>query len=344
LDNKLPPQWLTWLVIAANVLAVADLPYGYYQVLRILVTGYAGYLSYSYFRGPGDALGWGLAFVAVLYNPFLPVAMSKEFHALINLATAALLAFELKVARGSEPKYSVDSLVAAIREPPRAPIVTPPEAPARPRYFALSALLLVGVGAAAVIFVAGRGDHASEAEVAEPRTSIANHSSDETSSDETSSGMLPTAPSESAEYPNIGTLEATAEASNPPLDQDAARELVASQFAAGSAQAPEALAFITANYAPMVNFYGEPTQLGEIIRQKAEYFERWPTRRFSVGEGMQANCDGDECTITGLVDFEAEAPERDARSSGTSTFAYKIRNINGVPMIVAENGQVIRRD
>ena len=89
-----PPTWLTRAIAAASFLAVLDLPHAYYQLLRLLVTAYAGYMVYRYYHSPKQLWGWAFAFIALLYNPIFPIEMSKEAHTPINLAIAAAILFE----------------------------------------------------------------------------------------------------------------------------------------------------------------------------------------------------------------------------------------------------------
>lgn len=94
-----PPHWLGWSIAALNVLAVADMPYGYYQLLRLLVTGYMGYLAALYFIRRSAPWAWAFGFVALLYNPIFVITMDKEFHALVNVIVAAAIAWEIKALR-----------------------------------------------------------------------------------------------------------------------------------------------------------------------------------------------------------------------------------------------------
>lgn len=98
-ELKYPPPWMTKLVAAANLLAILDLPYGYYQLLRLVVTGYAAYVSYLHFRQGLSGWAWSFAFIALLYNPVFLITMSKEFHILVNLMVAAAIVGEWKIAR-----------------------------------------------------------------------------------------------------------------------------------------------------------------------------------------------------------------------------------------------------
>lgn len=120
--NK-PPSWLACTIAGANILAVLDMPYGYYQFLRLIVTGYAGYVSYVYFRRGPSQWGWAFGTVALLYNPLFLVTMSKEFHTLVNLAVAGLVVFEFyKLRKIEQPPASVPEVkeVPKTAPPPRS--------------------------------------------------------------------------------------------------------------------------------------------------------------------------------------------------------------------------------
>ncbi len=72
------------------VLAVFDLPYGYYSFLRLAVT--AGTIALLVLLR-GEAPGWliGLAVVALLWNPVFPVPLSSEAWLPLDLLGAAFM-------------------------------------------------------------------------------------------------------------------------------------------------------------------------------------------------------------------------------------------------------------
>jgi len=91
-------------VIIASVLLLLALldgwPYDYFVVLRFVVTGvslYVALLAYS-----SEKFGWtGLfAVLAVLFNPILPVHLTREIWTTIDLVVAILMissTFALKI-------------------------------------------------------------------------------------------------------------------------------------------------------------------------------------------------------------------------------------------------------
>ena len=77
-----------WVAIAALVAAVVPIwPYGLYTLLRLVVTGVA--LFALYVLRTGDAKRTvGLAVVALLFNPLVPVQLSRLAWLPIDLGVA----------------------------------------------------------------------------------------------------------------------------------------------------------------------------------------------------------------------------------------------------------------
>lgn len=86
------PNALVYFVPAAmNIFALLEMPYGYYQLLRIVVTGCALAIFY-YTRGqaamPSHLI---LLAIAAIYNPVMKIHMERDVHIIFNLATVAAL-------------------------------------------------------------------------------------------------------------------------------------------------------------------------------------------------------------------------------------------------------------
>ncbi len=94
---KTTPWWL-WIIASAMLLiATVRMPYGYYTVTRIVVCGLAAYLAYAgWERGVLSRL-WSTIFglVAVLFNPILPVYLSRRTWYPIDITVALLFAAHL---------------------------------------------------------------------------------------------------------------------------------------------------------------------------------------------------------------------------------------------------------
>ena len=82
---------LAWYIpIGMLVIAVLPLPYGYFMLLRLVVTAAAAYVAYENFSR--DIASWGIVFViiALLFNPFYVVHFDKALWAVIDLIVAGL--------------------------------------------------------------------------------------------------------------------------------------------------------------------------------------------------------------------------------------------------------------
>ncbi len=79
---------LVWLVpIAALGGALLDMPYGYYQLLRVLVFCATAYLVLESHRRGYVAWVWALGGTAIVYNPFFKLALGGELWTMVNIAT-----------------------------------------------------------------------------------------------------------------------------------------------------------------------------------------------------------------------------------------------------------------
>lgn len=74
-----------------SVIALVELPYGYYMLLRLVVCAAAVVIAWKRFAGNSSSV-WGVIFagVALLFNPILPVHFSRELWAVLDSVTAAV--------------------------------------------------------------------------------------------------------------------------------------------------------------------------------------------------------------------------------------------------------------
>lgn len=91
-------------IIAAILLifAIDKHPYGYYTLLRFVVCGVTAYGAY--FAASIEKRGWTwiLGAIAILFNPFIPIRLGRDFWAFIDIAIAVILFASLILLR--EPK------------------------------------------------------------------------------------------------------------------------------------------------------------------------------------------------------------------------------------------------
>ena len=87
------------ITAAMLLLALALWPYGYYQLLRFVVCGAAVYVAYTAYDWQKMWAVWLFGFIALLFNPLIPIHLSREIWQPINVVCAILfivVAFVLK--------------------------------------------------------------------------------------------------------------------------------------------------------------------------------------------------------------------------------------------------------
>ena len=79
------PYKVYFAVAALLLLALADMPYGYYTFLRLVVTVFAGCLAYNAFKANDKNYAWLFGAVALLFNPIIKVPLDRDIWAIIDL-------------------------------------------------------------------------------------------------------------------------------------------------------------------------------------------------------------------------------------------------------------------
>lgn len=85
--------WPIYVVPGAMlIIALGDLPYGYYQVLRLVVCGASAYLAFLAFSAKRKSVcGELLVANAIVFNPIIPVYLSREIWSVLDIVSAVLL-------------------------------------------------------------------------------------------------------------------------------------------------------------------------------------------------------------------------------------------------------------
>ena len=81
-------------------LALADNPYGYYQILRWVIAGVTGHSAYLAYEQDKNAWTWVLAITAILFNPIAPIHLDRQTWSILDIIAAAIIftsIFKLKV-------------------------------------------------------------------------------------------------------------------------------------------------------------------------------------------------------------------------------------------------------
>lgn len=92
---------LLWPGVGAGAMllaAVGPWPYGYYQLLRLVVCGAGAYFAYTTYQWGKLRAVWVFGAIAVLFNPLLPVHLTREIWAVIDVVcAAAFIAGSIKI-------------------------------------------------------------------------------------------------------------------------------------------------------------------------------------------------------------------------------------------------------
>ncbi|MGH7901122.1 MAG: DUF6804 family protein [Thermodesulfobacteriota bacterium] len=74
-------------------------PYGYYTLLRLVVCGSASYVAFISYSIDKKNWMWVMVFIALLFNPLIPIHLDKTTWLLIDIIVALLfivVLFKLK--------------------------------------------------------------------------------------------------------------------------------------------------------------------------------------------------------------------------------------------------------
>ena len=90
------PKPLIHIMVVLLVVAAFPVPYGYYSLLKIMACGvfiWAAIISHS--KG-GSYLPWIFVVLIVLFNPIIPVYLSKELWIPVDVGAAIFLLLSMK--------------------------------------------------------------------------------------------------------------------------------------------------------------------------------------------------------------------------------------------------------
>jgi hypothetical protein len=92
---KSPPTWLSLAIIVLLLVATAGAPHGYYQLLRLTVSAYAGWMAWRCHRDARGPWAWAFGLVLLINNPVWPIVMHEDTHAIFDLLSAGVVFGEL---------------------------------------------------------------------------------------------------------------------------------------------------------------------------------------------------------------------------------------------------------
>ncbi len=83
---------LLWPGVGAGAMllaAVGPWPYGYYQLLRLVVCGVGAYFAYTAYQWGKLRAAWLFGGIAALFNPFVPIHLPRELWIPIDVICGA---------------------------------------------------------------------------------------------------------------------------------------------------------------------------------------------------------------------------------------------------------------
>ena len=86
---------LKLVVAIILLLCLADMPYGFYTVVRFVSAFTFAYLSYDYFKSKKEGLGFVFAALALLFQPFFKVALGRTIWNIVDVVVAVGLLYLL---------------------------------------------------------------------------------------------------------------------------------------------------------------------------------------------------------------------------------------------------------
>jgi hypothetical protein len=93
--HLVPALLITFLLLIATL----HLPYGYYTFLRWVTCGMGGFTAFIAYRWGAKWAVWLFIPIAILFNPFIPIYLTREIWQPIDVVCAIIFgisAFALK--------------------------------------------------------------------------------------------------------------------------------------------------------------------------------------------------------------------------------------------------------
>ncbi len=66
-------------------------PYGFFTLLRLVVFGTTVYLSWLAYRSERQVLTWVFGFIALVFNPLIPLHLGRDLWRVVDLLVAVFL-------------------------------------------------------------------------------------------------------------------------------------------------------------------------------------------------------------------------------------------------------------
>lgn len=89
------PKIVKIVIAVLMLLCLADMPYGFYELMRFVAMLGFGYLSYEYYKA--GQTKWAVTFgvLLLLFQPLFKLALGRELWNIIDVAVAAVMVYLL---------------------------------------------------------------------------------------------------------------------------------------------------------------------------------------------------------------------------------------------------------
>lgn len=91
MDNKSKNIATIISVVLLILSVIGRWPYGFYTLLRIIVFGTTVYLSWLAYRNEKQSWAWVFGFIALIFNPLIPLYLDRDLWKAIDLIVAVFL-------------------------------------------------------------------------------------------------------------------------------------------------------------------------------------------------------------------------------------------------------------
>ena len=81
------------IVAILLILCLANMPYGFYTLVRFVAAFAFAYFSYDYFKAGKDGLGFTFAALAVLFQPFIKLSLGRAIWNFVDVIVAIGLVY-----------------------------------------------------------------------------------------------------------------------------------------------------------------------------------------------------------------------------------------------------------
>ena len=89
MNEKFASSWLKIIIAVLLLLCLMDMPYGFYELVRFCTAAAFVYLSYDYFKSKNNDLGVIFAALALLFQPFIKIALGRAIWNIVDVVVAA---------------------------------------------------------------------------------------------------------------------------------------------------------------------------------------------------------------------------------------------------------------